>query len=75
MSVQTPTPPPLPGELELESLRPDAPPRADDAVTKAVAKLIRCDIVIVDNVGMLPVSPDAAGALFRVVDAAYERRS
>jgi DNA replication protein DnaC len=31
--------------------------------------------VIVDDVGMLPVSPDAAEALFRVVDAAYERRS
>jgi DNA replication protein DnaC len=31
--------------------------------------------VIVDDVGMLPVSPEAAEALFRVVDAAYERRS
>ncbi len=49
--------------------------RADDTVTKAIAKLIRCDLVIVDDVGMLPVSPDAAEALFRVVDAAYERRS
>jgi IstB-like ATP binding protein len=49
--------------------------RADDTLTKAIAKLIRCDLVIVDDVGMLPVSPDAAEALFRVVDAAYERRS
>lgn len=49
--------------------------RADDTVTKAISKLIRCDLVIVDDVGMLPVSPDAAEALFRVVDAAYERRS
>jgi DNA replication protein DnaC len=49
--------------------------RADDAVTKAIAKLIRCDLLIVDDVGKLPVSPDTAEALFRVVDAAYERRS
>jgi len=31
--------------------------------------------VIVDDVGMLPISTEAAEALFRVVDAAYERRS
>jgi DNA replication protein DnaC len=49
--------------------------RADDSVTKAIAKLIRADLIIVDDVGMLPVSTDAAEALFRVVDAAYERRS
>ncbi|MGH2950540.1 MAG: IS21-like element helper ATPase IstB [Solirubrobacterales bacterium] len=49
--------------------------RADDSVTKAIGKLIRADLVIVDDVGMLPVSPEAAEALFRVVDAAYERRS
>lgn len=49
--------------------------RADDTVAKAIAKLIRADLVVVDDVGMLPVSSEAAEALFRVVDAAYERRS
>lgn len=49
--------------------------RADDTVTKAIAKLIRCDLVVIDDVGMLPVSAEAAEALFRVIDAAYERRS
>jgi DNA replication protein DnaC len=49
--------------------------RADDSVTKAIGKLIRADLLIVDDVGMLAVSADAAEALFRVVDAAYERRS
>jgi len=49
--------------------------RADDTVNKAIAKLIRADLVIVDDVGLLPVSTDAAEALFRVVDAAYEKRS
>jgi IstB-like ATP binding protein len=32
-------------------------------------------LILIDDVGLLPVSPDAADALFRVVDAAYERRS
>jgi DNA replication protein DnaC len=49
--------------------------RADDSVTRAVGKLIRADLVIIDDVGLLPVSTDAAEALFRVVDAAYEKRS
>ncbi len=30
---------------------------------------------MVDDVGLLPVSPDAAEGLYRMVDAAYERRS
>jgi len=49
--------------------------RADDSVAKAIGRLIRSDLIVVDDIGMLPVSPDAAEALFRVVDAAYERRS
>jgi DNA replication protein DnaC len=49
--------------------------RADNSVNRAIAKLIRADLVIVDDVGLLPVSADAAEALFRVVDAAYEKRS
>ena len=49
--------------------------RADNSVSKAIAKLIRAELVIVDDVGLLPVSTDAAEALFRVVDAAYEKRS
>jgi DNA replication protein DnaC len=49
--------------------------RADDTITKAISRLTRVDLIVIDDVGMLPVSPDAAEALFRVVDAAYERRS
>jgi DNA replication protein DnaC len=30
---------------------------------------------VIDDIGMLPVAADAAEALFRVVDAAYEKRS
>jgi len=49
--------------------------RADDSVAKAIGRLISSDLIVIDDIGMLPVSPDAAEALFRVVDAAYERRS
>jgi DNA replication protein DnaC len=49
--------------------------RADDTVAKAIGRLIRCDLVVIDDVGMLPVAAEAAEALFRVVDTAYERRS
>jgi DNA replication protein DnaC len=49
--------------------------RADDSTNKAISKLIRADLVVVDDVGLLPVSADAAEALFRVIDAAYEKRS
>jgi DNA replication protein DnaC len=49
--------------------------RADDSVNKAIGKLIRSDLILIDDVGLLPVSTDAAEALFRVVDAAYEKRS
>ncbi|MGA2929248.1 MAG: IS21-like element helper ATPase IstB [Solirubrobacteraceae bacterium] len=49
--------------------------RVDDSISKAIAKLIRADLILIDDVGLLPVSADAAEALFRVVDAAYEKRS
>ena len=49
--------------------------RVDDTVGKAISKLIRVDLIVIDDVGLLPVSPEAAEALFRVVDAAYEKRS
>jgi len=49
--------------------------RADGSVAKAIAKLIRADLVILDDIGMVAVTEEAAEALFRVVDAAYEKRS
>ena len=49
--------------------------RADDTVTKAIARILRADLVIVDDIGLLPVGPDAAEGLYRLVDAAYEKRS
>src|SRR3954453_6290606 len=49
--------------------------RADDSVSKAIGRLIRADLIVIDDIGMLPVASAAAEALFRVVDAAYEKRS
>ncbi|SNS00870.1 DNA replication protein DnaC [Haloechinothrix alba] len=49
--------------------------RADDSVTKAITRIIRADLVIVDDIGMLPMSHDAAEGFYRLVDAAYERRA
>ena len=49
--------------------------RADDSLTKAITRILRADLVIVDDIGLLPVSPDAAEGLYRLVDAAYEKGS
>ena len=49
--------------------------RADDSLGKAVAKIVRAELVVIDDVGLLPVGADAAEGLYRIVEAAYERKS
>jgi DNA replication protein DnaC len=49
--------------------------KADGSIARTVAKICRADLIVVDDIGMLPAGPDAAEAFYRVVDAAYERRS
>ncbi|MGC0272223.1 IS21-like element helper ATPase IstB [Pseudactinotalea sp. Z1739] len=49
--------------------------RADDTITKAIARVLRADLVVVDDIGLLPVAEEAAEGLYRLVDAAYEKRS
>jgi len=49
--------------------------RVDDTVSKAFASLASVTLVIVDDIGLLPISSDAAEGLYRLVDANYERRS
>jgi DNA replication protein DnaC len=49
--------------------------RADDSLAKAVAKIVRAELIVIDDVGLLPVGTDAAEGLYRIVEAAYERRS
>jgi DNA replication protein DnaC len=49
--------------------------RVDDSVPRAMGRILRANLVVVDDVGMLPVGADAAEGFYRLVDAAYERRS
>jgi DNA replication protein DnaC len=49
--------------------------RADDSVTKAITRILRSDLIVVDDIGLLAVTTDAAEGLYRLVDAAYEKRS
>jgi DNA replication protein DnaC len=49
--------------------------RVDDSVSKAFAALSGVSLTVVDDIGLLPVSADAAEGLYRLVDAAYEKRS
>ena len=36
---------------------------------------MRADVIVIDDIGLLPVTTDTAEGLYRVVDAAYEKRS
>ena len=49
--------------------------RSDDSAGKVVARILRADLVVVDDIGLLLVWVDAAEGLYRLVDAAYEKRS
>ncbi|MFC4337615.1 IS21-like element helper ATPase IstB [Salininema proteolyticum] len=49
--------------------------RVDDTVNKAFNRIARADLIIVDDIGLLPVSDDAAEGFYRLVDSAYEKRS
>ena len=48
---------------------------ADDTAAKAIKPIMRADVIVIDDIGLLPVTADTAEALYRVVDAAYEKRS
>lgn len=49
--------------------------KVDGTVARTLARVCRCDLIVVDDIGMLPAGQDAAEAFYRVIDAAYERRS
>jgi DNA replication protein DnaC len=49
--------------------------KVDASITRTIARICRSDLIVVDDIGMLPAGQDAAEAFYRVVDAAYERRS
>lgn len=47
----------------------------DNTVNKTITTLVRNDLIVIDDIGLLPVTDVAAQAFYRVVDAAYERTS
>lgn len=49
--------------------------RADDSTGRAIKRIMRADVIVIDDIGLLPVAAETAEALYRVVDAAYEKRS
>lgn len=49
--------------------------RADDTTGRTIKRIMRADVIIIDDIGLLPVAAETAEALYRVVDAAYEKRS
>src|SRR3954452_18520170 len=47
----------------------------DGSVAKTIARITRTELIVIDDIGMLPAGQAAGEAFYRVVDAAYERRS
>jgi hypothetical protein len=46
----------------------------DGTTAKAIAKITRCELIVIDDIGMLPAGQAAGEAFYRLADAAYERR-
>ena len=44
--------------------------RADDSTGRAIKRIMRADVIVIDDIGLLPVAAETAEALYRVVDAA-----
>jgi DNA replication protein DnaC len=49
--------------------------RVDDSISRTFAALASVQLTIIDDIGLLSISADAAEGLYRLVDAAYEKRS
>ncbi|MDJ0499203.1 MAG: IS21-like element helper ATPase IstB [Acidimicrobiia bacterium] len=49
--------------------------RADDTTGRLIKRIMRADVIVIDDIGLLPVAAETAEALYRVIDAAYEKRS
>ena len=48
---------------------------ADHSVGRLIAQLLKCELLIVDELGFAPLDDLGAQLLFRFIAAAYERRS
>jgi len=48
---------------------------ADNSVGRVIENILRADLILVDEIGFAPLDDNAAQLLFRLVAAAYERRT
>jgi len=62
---------------DADGVRQDAARHAavDGTVAKTIARITRADLIVIDDIGMLPAGQTAGEAFYRLIDAAYERRS
>ena len=51
------------------------PLQVDASTAKVVARIGFTELIVVDDIGLLPAGEDEAEALYRLIDAAYGRRS
>jgi DNA replication protein DnaC len=49
--------------------------QADSSIARLVARICRAELIVIDDIGALPAGQEAGEAFYRVIDAAYERRS
>jgi DNA replication protein DnaC len=49
--------------------------KVDASVAKVIARICRVDVVVIDDIGILPAGQEAAEAFYRTVDGAYEKTS
>ncbi len=48
---------------------------ADNSVGKVITQILKADLILIDEIGFAPMDPTGAELFFRLVAAAYERRS
>jgi DNA replication protein DnaC len=48
---------------------------ADNSVGKVITQILKADVILIDEIGFAPMDPTGAELFFRLVAAAYERRS
>jgi DNA replication protein DnaC len=48
---------------------------ADNSVGKTITQILRADLILIDEIGFAPMDATGAELFFRLVAAAYERRS
>ena len=47
----------------------------DNTLSKQVKRLVNTDLLIIDDIGLLPVTDAGAQGLYRIIEAAYEKTS